>query len=360
MLKSVLCTTRRQTKQKPMGMSNIVILGSGIIGLYTAYCLLEVASVPGSKIRVIAEYLPGDSSINFTSPWAGGNFSCISPNDQDTLAFDKFTYLNLEKILAELGPRCGLAMKPSTEFWDVYPGDVKINSLKTYLKDFKVISRSSLPDGVAFGISYKTWNFYCPFFLSNLKRYLMRHGVTFERQKLTHISQAYLPHTEAVFNCTGIGSFSISGIKDTKVYPTRGQVLVVNAPHVQENRMRWGEDYATYIIPRPDSKGQVILGGFLQKDNWTGDTFEEESKDILLRTTTLLPKILDKPIEIIGTAAGLRPSRHGGARIQADIVDGKLLIHNYGAGGYGYQAGLGMSKKAVELYLENKMLLCKL
>lgn len=31
--------------------------------------------------------------------------------------------------------------------------------------------------------------------------------------------------------------------------------------------------------------------------------------------------------------------REGGARIEAERIDGKLVIHNYGAGGTGFQAG---------------------
>lgn len=341
-------------------MAKVVVLGSGIVGLYTAWCLVRYGGVDPRKVEVIAEFLPGDSSIKFTSPWAGGNFSCISPNDPDTLAYDKFTYTHLKEIQAVLGPKCGLDMKPSTEYWDCYPGDEKISSLKSYLKDFKIVPKTRLPPGVEFGITFTTWNFYCPFFLANLRKHLEAVGVKFERQKLTHISQAYIPGAKVVFNCTGIGAFSLSGVKDSNVYPTRGQVLVVKAPHVQENKMRWGADYATYIIPRPDSDGQLILGGFLQKDNWTGDTFEEESKDIIRRTTQLLPKILEKPIEILGVAAGLRPSRYGGARIEVEHVEDKLLVHNYGAGGYGYQAGLGMAYRSVELFNKSKNISAKL
>jgi len=121
--------------------------------------------------------------------------------------------------------------------------------------------------------------------------------------------------------------------------------------------MRWGKDYATYIIPRPYSNNELVLGGFLQKDNWTGDTFELETQDIITRTTALLPKINDRPLEIIRTASGLRPSRHGGPRIELEkLDDGKLLVHNYGASGYGYQAGLGMAHKAVALYISSKRL----
>ena len=77
------------------------------------------------------------------------------------------------------------------------------------------------------------------------------------------------------------------------------------------------------------------------------------------RTTKLLPKILAanpggpnfSDLEILRVAAGLRPSRHGGARIEKTVSEGKVLVHNYGASGYGYQAGLGMAAKAVGLAL---------
>lgn len=332
-------------------MSTVTVLGSGIVGLYTTYCLITQAHVPASKITVIAKYMPGDQSIDYTSPWAGGNFSCISPNDPATLAFDKYTYTHLKEIQTKLGgPSCGLDMKSSTEYWDSYPGDSKINSLKTYLKDFQVIAKDDLPAGVVFGITFTTWNFNCPEFLANFKVYLANLGVQFVQKELTHVSQAYLPHTKVVMNCSGIGAATLEGVKDTKVYPTRGQVVVVKAPHIQQNMMRWGDDYATYIIPRPYSKDQLILGGFLQKDNWTGDTFQAETDDIIRRTTELLPEILDKPLEIIRVAAGLRPSRHGGVRVELEAVEEKFIVHNYGASGYGYQAGLGMAQKAVCLY----------
>ncbi|QPG75177.1 hypothetical protein FOA43_002526 [Brettanomyces nanus] len=337
-----------------------VIVGSGIVGLYTTYCLINDAKVSSSKLTVMAEYLPGDESINYTSPWAGGNFSCITPNDADTLRFDKLTYTHLAIIQAKLGgPKCGLDTKPSSEYWDFYPGDEKINSLKSYLKDLVIVPKDQLPVGTVFGIKYTTWDFNCPLFLANFKEYFESIGVTFIKKKLTHISQAYLPKTKVVFNCTGIGSFSLSGVKDSKVYPTRGQVVVVRAPHIQENRMRWGEDYATYIIPRPYSGNQLVLGGFLQKDNWTGDTFGDQTKNILKRTTELMPEILDRPLEILRVAAGLRPSRQGGPRIEVERVENKLLVHNYGASGYGYQAGFGMSHKAVGLYIKEKAILAR-
>lgn len=308
----------------------------------------------------MAEFLPGDESINYTSPYAGGNFSCITDDDPHTLKYDKYTYTHLDTLQKELGgPACGLDRYISTEYWDKQPSVAKILSLESYLESYVVIPSSDLPDGVGFGIKFKSWNFNCPFFLLNFKIYLENRGVVFVRRKLSHIAQAYLSSsTKIVFNCSGIGAHKLGGVNDLKVYPTRGQVVVIKAPHITENVMRWGDDYATYIIKRPYSNDQLILGGFMQKDDWTPDTFKDQTDDILARTTRLLPKILKnnnaganiKDLEVLRVVAGLRPSRHGGVRIERNHVEsGKILIHNYGASGYGYQAGLGMGHEAVRL-----------
>ncbi|ODV96444.1 hypothetical protein PACTADRAFT_2737 [Pachysolen tannophilus NRRL Y-2460] len=339
-----------------MSQESIVIVGAGIVGLYTAFSLLEKGVSP-NEITVVAQYLPGDQSTYYTSPWAGGNFSCISPDDQTTIDYDKFTYTNIHKIQKKLGgAKCGLDNRPSTEYWDFQPSERKLKSLKSYLVNMEILPQEKLPDGAVYGISYLTWNFDCPRFLENFQNYLESQGIVFIRKKLTHISQAYLSsETKTVFNCTGIGAHSLGGVNDTKVYPSRGQVVVIKAPHVQVNKLRWGKDYATYIIPRPDSGGQVILGGYLQKDNWIGDTFKYETESIIKRTTELMPEILEAPLEIIRIAAGLRPSRHGGVRIAKEVAEEqKVLIHNYGASGYGYQAGYGMANSATDLLFKTK------
>ena len=260
------------------------------------------------------------------------------------------------------GPQCGLDLLPSWENWETKPSQRKIDSLRLYLKDYQEVKPSELPEGATFGIKFTTWCFNCPKFLANFKNYLVDvKGVASIREGLTHVLQAFLSSTKVVFNCSGIGARSLGGVADTKVYPTRGQVVVIKAPHVQQNKFLWQADTATYIIKRPHSHDQLILGGFLQKDDWRASTYKDQTADILERTTKLLPEILEKnpgglrieDLEILRVAAGLRPSRHGGVRIEREPLDeGKIVVHNYGASGYGYQAGYGMSEKAVGLALD--------
>jgi D-amino-acid oxidase len=88
----------------------------------------------------------------------------------------------------------------------------------------------------------------------------------------------------------------------------------------------------------------------------TGDTFAHEADSIWQRTTTLEPSLNTPETEVLATFAGLRPGRQGGARIEMVEHDkGRIVVHNYGAGGTGYQAGLGMAMEAVGLALPHLM-----
>lgn len=245
----------------------------------------------------------------------------------------------------------------SQEYFAEAPSREKIDLLRRYLDRYEEIK--DLPEGFEFGISFLSWSFNCPRFLKAMLDYIVNQGIKVERRKLSNISEAYGSDTSIVVNCTGLGASNLGGVADPAVTPVRGQVVVVKAPHINENRMFWGKDFATYIIKRPYSNDQLILGGFLQHGDWTADTFQEQSDDILQRTTEAFPEILlqnphgarIEDLEILRVIAGLRPGRKGGVRIEKELKNGKLLVHNYGAGGYGYQSGYAMGQEAASLAL---------
>ena len=54
-------------------------------------------------------------------------------------------------------------------------------------------------------------------------------------------------------------------LKIKNVYPGRGQVVVIKAPHIMENVLSWGDREPTYIIKRPYSNDQLILGVIFKK-----------------------------------------------------------------------------------------------
>lgn len=275
--------------------------------------------------------------------------------------FSKYTYQNLPKVKALLGSGCGLGNCKSTEILDYSESDSYFSSLEDFFEEFEMLSEAELaavsPESKC-GVKYKAWIFNSPLLLENLYKHFESKGVTFERRKLSNIQDAFDLDTKVVFNCTGNGARRLGGVEDEKVFPTRGQVVVIKGPHIDQCILRWNDD-STYIIKRPDSKSdEVILGGYYQPKSFDADTYGSETESILKRTTTLFPDLLKKnpfgdkieDLQILRVVAGARPSREGGVRIEKEtIAPNKVVIHNYGAAGNGYMCGLGMAHQAVGL-----------
>lgn len=103
----------------------------------------------------------------------------------------------------------------------------------------------------------------------------------------------------------------------------------------------------------PNFRGQIP-----NSESRSGDVYHTETTSILSRTKELLPVLGDPETEVLAVVSGLRPSREGGARVEAESqTDGRLIVHNYGAGGTGYQAGMGMAIDAVNLFTESAVTL---
>ncbi|KAH7145598.1 hypothetical protein B0J13DRAFT_666103 [Dactylonectria estremocensis] len=335
-----------------MASDSIVIVGAGIIGLDVALVLSERGY--GKYITVMAEHLPGDTSPGYTSPWAGCNFSAISGTDTNALRWDRLGYAHLCKLASKQPEETFVRRTPSTELWDENVPHDKIKHMAEYLEDFRVLPGGELPEGVKFAASFTTLTLNAPMHIEYLYRRLKnQYGVWFVRQKLQSIRPAFSsPATKVVFNCIGNAAKTLPGIEDPKCYPTRGQVLLTRAPHVKTNIMRHGKDYETYVIPRPESNGNVILGGYMQKGVGDNSTYSDETQSILDRTKEMSSEVRKEKPEVLAAFAGLRPSREGGARIERDEISvagqKRTIVHNYGAGGTGFQAGYGMALDAVQ------------
>lgn len=134
-------------------------------------------------------------------------------------------------------------------------------------QQYKEIPQQDLPEGVACGVKFTTVTLNAPMHIRYLlQRLRQQYGVQVIRKKVSGVTSGFLSKdTKVVFNCTGNAARTLQGVEDPKCYPTRGQILLAKATHVNQNVMRHGKDYETYIIPRPHSKGNVILGGYMQK-----------------------------------------------------------------------------------------------
>lgn len=153
---------------------------------------------------------------------------------------------------------------------------------------------------------------------------------------------------------------------DSRVVPARGQIVLVrnSAPAMYSvSGTDDGGDEAMYIMTRA-AGGGTVLGGSYQKGSWDGEVDPELAVRIMKRCVKYCPELV-KPgqgiegLDVIRHCVGLRPVREGGARVEREVkrfegVEGEVrIVHNYGAGGFGYQASYGMAEHAARLVDES-------
>ncbi|PVH94774.1 FAD dependent oxidoreductase [Periconia macrospinosa] len=340
-------------------MPFFLIIGAGVVGLTTA---LELRSRhPEARILIVAKYLPGDSAPEYTSAWGGANWFPAATDNGPQQDWEAITYRKFKGLCADR-PECGI--QPMNIRWH-YESPIETVGIltpatgKLWFEDLvgglEKIEKGELPEGTAFGFEMASFVIDVQRYLPWLQTEAFRLGIEIHRRILGHIDEAFelYPQATAVFNCTGLGAMSLGGVEDNSMYPARGQILLVQGPEKPIKKMyfraphRAGE--ATHIFPRGE-RGGVILGGCRQKNNWSGEVDLAFAEVIKRRCCSLVPE-LGRPedLRVIKHGVGLRPGREGGPRVESEIRAGKQVIHNYGAGGVGFQASWGLAQYAVDL-----------
>jgi D-amino-acid oxidase len=188
--------------------------------------------------------------------------------------------------------------------------------------------------------------------------------VVFKRAVFTHISEAAVPSihpsnkVDLVVNCTGLMASRLGGVEDKSVVPARGQIVLVRndaGKMMDISGTDDGKDEACYVMTRA-AGGGTILGGSYQKGNWEPQVDHDLAVRIMKRAVKLCPALTDgkgiEHLDVIRHGVGLRPVREGGTRVEKEKVGGVWVVHNYGAGGAGYQSSYGCAQAAVSLIEE--------
>jgi glycine/D-amino acid oxidase-like deaminating enzyme len=139
----------------------------------------------------------------------------------------------------------------------------------------------------------------------------------------------------------------------------------------------------TYVFPRGQNGG-VVLGGCRGDGDWNSNADPQLTEQIKKHAVKLCPKLGKvEDLKVLSVGVGFRrksntvslkikmrgwlliktdgstdswtASRKGGIRIEREMIDGKVVVHNYGAGGTGYQGSWGMAKEAVDLLWPEKI-----
>lgn len=350
-----------------MTETRVTVLGAGVVGLTTALQL----SKKGYSITVVAKHMPGDYDIEYASPWAGANYLPVGAPGSDLAEYEKNTWPELERLAANV-PEAHIHFQNTF----VYNRSKDIGSttgnwfaelLKTdpWWKDvvpaFRNLPKNMLPSGIDSASAFTSVCINTALYLPWLIGQCRAHGVQLRRGIVSHIADAADLHhggksAHVVINCTGLGALKLDGVRDSKMYPGRGQIVLVrnstNGVMASTSGTDDGEDEALYIMERADGGG-TILGGCLQEHNWESQPDPDLAVRIMKRAVALCPALTDgkgiEALSIMRHGVGLRPMRQGGPRVEKERIRGVWTVHNYGHGGYGYQASYGSADAAVRL-----------
>ncbi|RMZ85836.1 hypothetical protein DV737_g428, partial [Chaetothyriales sp. CBS 132003] len=353
-----------------MAQKNIVVIGAGVAGLTTALLLSKESRY---KIVVVAKHMPGDYDIEYTSPWAGANYMPVSKRGTEAAQWDRDTWAPLAD-LAKNHPDAGVHFQEchiynrakdvgsSTATW--FSELLSPNPwFKDVLLNFKTVDQNKLTPGMDSETTFTSVCINTAIYLPWLVSQCLKNGVTFKRGIFKHVLDAAaptssMPKVDLVVNCTGLGAATLGGVEDKTVVPARGQIVVVRnsaGSMIGVSGTDDGDDEACYIMTRA-AGGGTVLGGSYQKGNWESQVDPNLAIRIMKRAVKLCPQLTGgkdiEHLDIIRHSVGLRPVREGGTRIEKERLGNVEIVHNYGAGGAGYQSSYGCALAAVELVRE--------
>ncbi|KAK3177533.1 D-amino acid oxidase [Lecanicillium sp. MT-2017a] len=228
---------------------------------------------------------------------------------------------------------------------------------------FRPLPHSALSQGAGEGTIFTSVCINTAIYLPWLVSQCLKNGVTFKRANFGHILEASqgIPQfnkVDVIVNCTGLMASKLGGVEDKTVMPARGQIVLVRN---EAGKMMGisgtddGDDEVCYVMTRA-AGGGTILGGSYQKGNWDSQADPNLAVRIMQRAVKLCPALTNgkgiEHLDVIRHGVGLRPVREGGTRVAKERIGNVWVVHNYGAGGAGYQSSYGCAASAVRLIEE--------
>ena len=323
------------------GCLRVAVVGAGVVGLSTAYHLIEKFGSAGVSVTVIADKF----SPHTTSDKAGGLIEPVSFNSEgdandarlrrwtrDTLEHLRSLYHSPVAAEIELSLVSGYDFRPHTEqlpWWKDTVYGFRQVPVDSHEIQSVVTPPPSHTDMCAWAFS--SFMLDCRRYLPWLLQEITNRGGLVERRKLGSFGE--LGDYDVVINCTGLGAIEL--VSDERgLTPVRGQVVQVRAPWIKQfiisNSIGRNEDML-YIFPRPSD---VILGGTAVVGEWSETVDHTTSERIVSRCATFCPSL--RKAEVMGAWVGGRPFRTTVRLEKEESVSGQpLVIHNYGHGGQG-------------------------
>jgi len=321
--------------------SEAVVVGAGVIGMSVALALAEECG-RFERVRVVAERFAeerGTTSSVTAAFWYPFLTRTDPPERADEWAVASFEWF---RAMMREDEACGVEMRRCKEFLREPRRPAAWSSSVDYYSPLVAgeYDETRHCGGYAFDVPVIAM----PKFLPWLKRRCETRGVSFERRRLTSVSE--LRGAELVVDCAGLGARELFG--DEEIKPIRAQVVYLDQD-CGEGLFDDDPEALAYLIPRRGEFG-TVLGGTAQVNDFNLDPDPADERDIVAKCSKLWPQL--DPSRIIGTNVGLRPSRSVvRCELDADASDAENfnLIHCVGHGGAGVTLCRGSALEVVDI-----------
>ncbi len=155
-------------------------------------------------------------------------------------------------------------------------------------------------------------------------------------------------------NCAGLGARALG---DASVFPLRGALVRIRndgkrMPRLSEAHCVADDGPGRFVFVVPRGEDMMVLGGLAEPEEWGLDVGlhnYEPIRQMYQRCVEFLPALAAAQIDPSEQVrVGLRPFRAGGARLEVDKSDSRI-VHNYGHGGSGITLSWGCAAEVANL-----------
>ncbi|MFF1448066.1 FAD-dependent oxidoreductase [Streptomyces sp. NPDC058274] len=306
---------------------DVIVIGSGVIGLTTAVVLAE----SGRRVRVWTRE-PAELT---TSAVAGALWWPYRIEPKAKARAWALQSLDVYEELAGRPEETGVRLVEGVQ------GESRLDEQDGWTSRVPGLRASTAEEYAGTGLWARLPLIDMPVHLRWLRERFLKAGGAIETRTVADLAEAGAP---VVVNCTGLGAREL--VPDPAVRPVRGQLVIVENPGIRTYLVSTDATAGTttYFFPHPD---RLVLGGTADEDAWSLSPDPAVAAEIVARCAALRPEIAGA--RVLEHRVGLRPVRDA-VRIEREpLADGRLLVHNYGHGGGGVTVAWGCAREAAAL-----------
>ncbi|MEE8600564.1 FAD-dependent oxidoreductase [Euzebya tangerina] len=310
-------------------MSDITVIGAGVIGLSTGIRLAEA----GHQVRILTKAMPEQTTSAAATAMIGLAFA--EPMDK-VPQWEAATHQEMGSVMGEpasgvrrqsclLGSRTSDALPPGIDAWD----------------GFRLADTAELPNGFEHGFWIDMTVADMTAYLPYLTRRFGARGGALEMRDVASLAEL---GDGVVVNCSGLGARVLAD--DDTITGQWGMHVVVRNPGVDATFMEGPPGQAQWVAWMPHGD-RVLIGGVLDPDRDFGQPDAAVGDQLLAAAVAANPTLAGA--EVLGMNGGLRPARPV-IRVERDPdITPQTVVHNYGHGSLGVTLSWGCADEVVTL-----------